>query len=97
MPLAHPISSYHLHCISFDLGQVELDHARLAMLAVLLSGAVGAGAGAGAGAALINTHEGFSAVGDAVGRGTVVACGVQSERRTPINVVGVLLVYLSLP
>lgn len=41
--------------------QVELDHARLAMLAVLLSGAVGAGAGAGAGV-FLNAHDGFSAV-----------------------------------
>lgn len=44
-----------------DSPQVELDHARLAMLAVLLSGAVGAGAGAGAGVYL-NAHDGFSAV-----------------------------------
>lgn len=40
---------------------MELDHARLAMLAVLLSGAIGAGAGAGAGVYL-NAHDGFSAV-----------------------------------
>ncbi|CAM9735368.1 unnamed protein product [Ectocarpus fasciculatus] len=46
-----------------DLRQVELDHARLAMLAVLLSGAVGAGAGAGAGVYL-NAHDGFSALAD---------------------------------
>ncbi|CAM9522950.1 unnamed protein product [Ectocarpus sp. 6 AP-2014] len=46
-----------------DLRQVELDHARLAMLAVLVSGAVGAGAGAGAGA-LLNAHDGFSALAD---------------------------------
>ncbi|CAN0452554.1 unnamed protein product [Ectocarpus sp. 8 AP-2014] len=46
-----------------DLRQVELDHARLAMLAVLLSGAVGAGAGAGAGV-LLNAHDGFSALAD---------------------------------
>lgn len=38
--------------------QVELDHARLAMLAVLLSGAVGAGAGAGAGV-YMNAHDGL--------------------------------------
>lgn len=41
--------------------QVELDHARLAMIAVLMSGAVGAGAGAGAGV-YMNAHDGFSAV-----------------------------------
>ncbi|CBN75747.1 expressed unknown protein [Ectocarpus siliculosus] len=46
-----------------DLRQVELDHARLAMLAVLLSGAVGAGAGAGAGV-LLKAHDGFSALAD---------------------------------
>ncbi|CAM9669190.1 unnamed protein product [Ectocarpus sp. 12 AP-2014] len=46
-----------------DLRQVELDHARLAMLAVLLSGALGAGAGAGAGV-LLNAHDGFSALAD---------------------------------
>ncbi|CAM9678072.1 unnamed protein product [Scytosiphon promiscuus] len=46
-----------------DLRQVELDHARLAMLAVLLSGVVGAGAGAGAGVYL-NAHDGFSALAE---------------------------------
>lgn len=43
------------------MNQVELDHARLAMVAVLMSGVVGAGAGAGAGVYL-NAHDGFSAV-----------------------------------
>eukprot|EP00752_Nemacystus_decipiens_P003421 g3165.t1 len=46
-----------------DLRQVELDHARLAMVAVLMSGAVGAGAGAGAGVYL-NAHDGFSALAE---------------------------------
>eukprot|EP00903_Cladosiphon_okamuranus_P018669 g17183.t1 len=46
-----------------DLRQVELDHARLAMVAVLMSGAVGAGAGAGAGV-YMNAHDGFSALAE---------------------------------
>ncbi|CAM9703964.1 unnamed protein product [Pylaiella littoralis] len=46
------------------LRQVELDHARLAMLAVLLSGVIGAGAGAGVDAALTTTHEGFAALAE---------------------------------
>lgn len=42
--------------------QVELDHARLAMLAVLLSGAVGAGAGVPPGASFMDAQHGFAAV-----------------------------------
>lgn len=47
-----------------DLRQVELDHARLAMLAVLLTGVVGAGAGAGvpASAELLDTNLGLAAL-----------------------------------
>lgn len=52
----------HISSLSlFGFGQVELDHARLAMIAVLMSGVVGAGAGAGAGV-YMNAHDGFSAV-----------------------------------
>lgn len=42
--------------------QVELDHARLAMLAVLLTGVVGAGAGVPASAELLDTNLGLAAV-----------------------------------
>lgn len=42
--------------------KVELDHARLAMLAVLLSGALGAGAGVPSSPSLIDAHAGFAAV-----------------------------------
>lgn len=46
--------------------QVELDHARLAMLAVLLTGVVGAGAGAGvpASAEIFDSNLGLAAVRD---------------------------------
>lgn len=42
--------------------QVELDHARLAMLAVLLTGAVGAGAGVPSDASFMDAQHGFAAV-----------------------------------
>ena len=45
---------YHLHKTSRGPLQVELDHARLAMLAVLLSGVVGAGAGVPANASFMD-------------------------------------------
>ncbi|CAM9308230.1 unnamed protein product [Laminaria digitata] len=46
------------------LRQVELDHARLAMLAVLLTGAVGAGAGVPPDASFMDTQHGFAALAD---------------------------------
>lgn len=45
---------------SYCVLKVELDHARLAMLAVLLTGAVGAGTGMPSG--FVDAHVGFSSV-----------------------------------
>lgn len=67
-PLPLQAVSTHLHDLHDNsrLKQVELDHARLAMLAVLLSGVVGARAGVPTSASFADSHVSLSAVSSVI-------------------------------